>query len=179
MWAINRAEKIVADPTENNFRRAKYLNFFIHFVGDIEQPLHCATLYDEQFRQGDHGGNDYLIQSPMAKNLHQLWDRGVGLFIVDQNHYQFHYYQVQTIATRWMQDYPRTFFGTRLAVQSPEQWAQESYHIAITFAYTLPKNTAPSENYIEQGQQITREQIVLAGDRLADVLNHLYTLRYH
>ena len=173
VWAIARAEKIVSGKAENNARRAKYLSFLIHFIGDIHQPLHCAELYDDHFSHGDQGGNLYPIDSPMANNLHVLWDRGLGLFFSPKGNYQFHYYQVQKIALQWMHEYPRTFFAKQLQVQSPSLWAQESYHIATTFVYTLPLNAKPSDSYIQQGQVIVREQSVLAGDRLADVLNQL------
>ncbi|HLB56266.1 MAG TPA: S1/P1 nuclease [Coxiellaceae bacterium] len=175
VWAILRAEKIVADTKENNARRAKYLSFLIHFVGDIEQPLHCTTLYDTQFPQGDHGGNDYLIHSPIANNLHQLWDRGVGLFYSAPNNYQFHYLQVEKIATKWMNEYPTPFFAKQLAEKTPTQWAQESHQIAITFAYTLAENSVPSEMYISNAQPLVREQTVLAGYRLANLLNQLFS----
>lgn len=175
VWAIAHAEKIVTDTTDNNARRAKYLSFLIHFVGDISQPLHCATLYDNHFPQGDRGGNDYPINSPIAKNLHQFWDRGAGLFYSAPHDYQFHYRQVEKIAHRWMQQYPKTFFAAQLANQSVTQWAQESHQIAVTFAYTLPLNANPPETYISEAQVIAREQSVLAGDRLADILNQLFS----
>ena len=58
---IQRAEKIVPDTSQTLARRAKYLSFLVHFVGDIHQPLHCAILYDDQFphglRQPDCGEN--------------------------------------------------------------------------------------------------------------------------
>lgn len=174
VWAITYAEKIVADTKENNAQRAKILSFLIHFVGDIEQPLHCTTLYDTQFPHGDRGGNNYLIHSPIANNLHQLWDRGIGLFYSAPNNYQFHYLQVEKIATKWMNEYPTSFFAKQLAEKSPMQWARESRQIAVTFAYQLPLNATPSNDYIQQGQTIVREQSVLAGDRLADILNHIF-----
>lgn len=175
VWAILRAEKIIADTKENNARRAKYLSFLIHFVGDIEQPLHCTTLYDKQFPQGDRGGNDYVIHSPIANNLHQLWDRGVGLFYSAPNHYQFHYLQVEKIATRWMNEYPTSFFAKQLTEKPPMQWAQESHQIAVTFAYTMLQNTIPTEMYISHAQSLVKKQSVLAGDRLANLLNQLFS----
>lgn len=171
---ITRAEKIVSDTSQTPVRRAKYLSFLIHFIGDIHQPLHCTTLYNKQFLQGDRGGNLYPIHSPIAKNLHQFWDEGLGLFYSPPHLYAFKYNQVQAIATQWMSEYPRSFFAKQLSVQSPMQWALESHHIATTFVYTLPINTTPSNQYIQQGQTIVREQAVLAGDRLADVLNQLF-----
>lgn len=174
VWAIAHAEKIVSDMSQSPARRAKYLSFLIHFIGDIHQPLHCTTLYSKQFPEGDRGGNLYLIDSPIAKNLHQFWDEGLGLFYSPPHLYAFKYNQVEAIAKKWMTQYPRTFFAKQLSVQSPEQWALESHHMATTFVYTLPMNTAPSQEYIQQGKIIVREQSVLAGDRIADVLNRIF-----
>ncbi|OGT43214.1 MAG: hypothetical protein A3F13_06205 [Gammaproteobacteria bacterium RIFCSPHIGHO2_12_FULL_40_19] len=174
VWAIARAEKIVSDPSENNARRAKYLSFLVHFIGDIHQPLHCATLYDHQFLHGDRGGNDFPIASSVSNNLHWFWDEGVGLFASNPGQYQFHYYEIQTMANQWMKDYPRAYFTKQLQEQSPMQWAKDSHHIANTVVYQIQPNTKPSQTYIQNGQTIVREQVVLAGYRLADVLNRIF-----
>lgn len=175
VWAIAQAEKIVKNSAQNKYVRGQYLSFLIHFVGDVHQPMHCVTLYDHLFPHGDRGGNAYLIHSSIAKNLHQLWDRGLGLFVSSPGNYQYHYWQIQKIATQWMHLYPRAFFAKQLIVQSPKKWAQASYQIAVSFAYTLPPNTVPFDTYIKQGQVIVRKQCVLAGDRLADILNQLFS----
>lgn len=62
---------------QSSEKRAEALRFVVHFVGDIHQPLHCAT-------NGDRGGNcvplEYLGIDPAwsdgkyAPNLHQVWD---------------------------------------------------------------------------------------------------------
>lgn len=174
VWAITRAEKKVSDVSLNPHKRAMYLSFLIHFVGDSAQPLHCATLYSALFLHGDRGGNDYRIDSPIANNLHQLWDRGVGLFYSSRQQYLFHYFQVEKIANAWMNRYPKTVFAKQLAEQSPTQWAQDSHALAVTVAYAMPENTVPSSQYIQRSQEIVREQTVLAGYRLADILNHLF-----
>lgn len=171
VWAIERAEKIVFDASQNQYRRAKYLSFLIHFVGDIEQPMHCVTLYDRSFPTGDRGGNDYPIRSHIADNLHQLWDRGLGLFVNQHHHYQFHYHKIQKIAQEWVQRYPRALFKKQLLENNPKIWAEESKQIAMDFAYTLPCYAAPSQQYLNTGQTIAQKQIVLAGYRLADILN--------
>ncbi|OGT49040.1 MAG: hypothetical protein A3E82_01320 [Gammaproteobacteria bacterium RIFCSPHIGHO2_12_FULL_38_11] len=171
---ITRAEKIVSDISENNNRRAKYLSFLIHFVGDIHQPLHCITLYSKVFPEGDKGGNRFPVKTAISDNLHWYWDEGLGLFYSTPHHYQFHYYQIETIAKQWMADYPPSFFGARLSVMAPIAWAHESHQLAVTSAYQIQPNTTPSQTYIQQGQMIVREQVVLAGDRLAVVLNRVF-----
>ncbi|MCX7120709.1 MAG: S1/P1 nuclease [Gammaproteobacteria bacterium] len=171
---ITEAEKIVADKSEKNNRRAKYLSFLIHFLGDIHQPLHCTTLYDTTFPQGDEGGNRFQIKTAISDNLHQYWDEGLGLFYSAPGHYHFYYYQVETLAKQLMAEYPKSFFGARLGVMSPMQWAQESHQLAVTSVYQIQPNAVPTDAYIAQGQTVVREQVVLSGDRLAMVLNNLF-----
>lgn len=175
VWAIEHAEKVVGDTAINPHERALYLSFLIHFVGDIHQPLHCATLYDKQFPspRGDEGGNLYDIHSPIADHLHPFWDAGLGLFYSAPDQYRFRYNQVEIIAQQWMQAYPPASFGERVNVTSPMMWANESHAIAVNVVYDVPVNAAPSPAYVQAGQVIVQKQAVLAGDRLAAVLNKL------
>ena len=61
--------------------RAK-LSFLIHFLGDVHQPLHCATRFTaDDFPKGDRGGNDFMIKlsgHSSAVALHTFWDDLLG-----------------------------------------------------------------------------------------------------
>lgn len=58
------------------------LRLLLHFVGDLHQPLHGATLFDEIFPEGDRAGNFFPIYMGEAKtNLHAAWDSGTTFFI--------------------------------------------------------------------------------------------------
>lgn len=50
--------------------------FLVHLVGDIHQPLHTVSLWDNQFPKGDQGGNLFAISFQNISNLHALWDSG-------------------------------------------------------------------------------------------------------
>ena len=174
VWAIPEMERIILDPKSTQLERATSLSFLIHFVGDVHQPLHCVSLYSQSFSQGDRGGNLYRINAVSSYNLHGYWDQGVGLFYsAPHTPYVFRYQQIQVLAKQWMAEYPRAFFGVRLAEKSPAVWAKEGYNLAVTFAYTAPENTAPNNQYVQKGQALVHQQIVLAGYRLADILNQL------
>jgi S1/P1 Nuclease len=175
VWAIPEVERVISDPKSTQAERATSLSFLIHFVGDIHQPLHCVSLYSPQFPEGDRGGNLYRINTAVADNLHGYWDRGLGLFYRSPNRpYSFRYPQIEAMAKQWMAQYPRAFYGARLTEKSPQAWATEGYVIATTVAYATPQNAVPNEQYDLKGQVIVREQIVLAGYRLADELNRLF-----
>jgi hypothetical protein len=61
-----------------------------------------------------------------------------------------------------------------------KKWVMESHEIACTQVYgTLgepygAKNIKLTEKYVTEGQNTARRQIVLAGYRLAELLNDLY-----
>lgn len=133
----------------------KQLPHLIHWVGDVHQPLHTIAR--------DRGGNAfYLAKNPYGSNLHKFWDNGAGALYNVKN--------LKKTAQAWLNAYPPS--AEQLAQTDPMQWAQESYLLAVTQAYLdITPKTIPSQAYIEKTQIITKKQIVLAGTRLALILN--------
>lgn len=165
LWAIAQSEKILQDPKTSRYEKAIYLRFLIHFVGDVHQPLHCAERFSKAHPEGDHGGNDVVIQNRYAQNLHTYWDQGLGLF---RQKSIAHLARIITI------EYPPSYFGAELNDSDPQDWARESFALAKNFAYNIPENSVPSLAYNAQGQKIVAQQIALAGYRLANLLNTLF-----
>ena len=66
--------------TSTGQERAINLCWVLHLVGDLHQPLHCATLFCEQFPKGDKGGNDslYRLGARCIIKLHTYWDDLLG-----------------------------------------------------------------------------------------------------
>lgn len=68
--------------------QAIVLAFIVHMVGDAYQPLHTLAALDEHCEH-DRGGNGYCVEKSKGRgrqcktNLHQLWDRGFGVFESD------------------------------------------------------------------------------------------------
>lgn len=51
------------------------LRLLIHYLGDIHQPLHCATRVDKAYPEGDRGGNLFPLPNHYATDdLHAVWD---------------------------------------------------------------------------------------------------------
>lgn len=71
---------------EDKRDKAVILAFIVHIVGDAYQPLHTFAALD-QHCEHDRGGNGYCVGTangkPCESNLHQLWDRGFGVFDSD------------------------------------------------------------------------------------------------
>ncbi len=73
---------ILQTSTDKN-AQAQALRLIIHFVGDIHQPLHCATRISaaNPTAEGDRGGNLVKIRvADRDTNLHSYWDSGIGAF---------------------------------------------------------------------------------------------------
>jgi hypothetical protein len=173
-WAIKHCEKKLQNPAVSRRMQAHYLSFLIHVIGDAHQPLHCASLYSLRFPRGDAGGNAYLIQSPIAQNLHHLWDQGVGLFHLKGQKYPLSNRNITRLSRRIAKEYPVGVFSRALADHKVRDWTRESYEEASSIAYTIPYNSKPTSRYVTLGQRISAQRIALAAYRVATVLNHLY-----
>lgn len=169
VWAISEAQRILNDKNQNEKTATMYLNFLIHFVGDIHQPLHCGFKKDE-------GGNLYRLKGTFAKDLHQFWDEGLGLFYSHApKPYPFHYWEIEAIAKKWEAQFPVSFFKNQLQEKSPSQWALDNHQIDSSFVYQTPEDADPSQTYIQNGQLIVQKNTVLAGYRLANILNEIFS----
>jgi hypothetical protein len=190
---LKRALVVLEGGTDPYVRdQATALALIEHLVGDIHQPLHCATKYffSHGERRDDKGGNDeFVLNGPPGDpkfNLHAFWDsawratfdEATGNVVLDD---RFH-------ATNWLdpagvRDLAAQIdlLPAELKVDAPsdsfETWAQQSNKIARDFVY--PGITATDDKkycrlgstYVAQSRAIARAQLAAAGHRLADLLN--------
>lgn len=174
VWAINQASLTLQSQKSTFSEKSIALRFVLHFAEDVHQPLHAATRFSRRFPEGDSGGGLYLIRSAHAKNLHQLWDQGAGLFQLPHQAYPLKTKAVETLARQIMWQYPKTELETAAFDLNPKDWANQSYQIAKDFVYTTPYDAKPNETYLNQAQQVSARQIALAGYRLANLLNEIF-----
>jgi hypothetical protein len=146
------------DPRE----RLLALQFMLHFVGDLHQPLHAADDHDQ-------GGNREIVSAPgiHTENLHHDWDTEfVARLGADETDSANHLIARITDAKR-----------RQWARGTPVEWALESCSVAKTHAYGLlpapyePHHFQLAESYVLDAIGITAEQLSKAGVRLAFVLN--------
>lgn len=168
VWAVQQTEIVLQDSKADPFMQAWCLSFLIHITGDLHQPLHASTRLTSQYPQGDHGGNLFVIQGPY-KNLHQLWDSVLGMVPSGTTTKSV----IVAYANQWQKDYPESFFKDRIKITDPQVWANESLMMAKKDVYTLTENTTPSAEYLAKNQVIAKQQVVLAGYRLAYLLNEI------
>jgi hypothetical protein len=85
--AINKDPKNAVQALAKNYEdlkngspaaKAKALCWTLHLVGDLHQPLHCASLFNARHPTGDNGGNAIKVHGGGASELHALWDGLLG-----------------------------------------------------------------------------------------------------
>jgi hypothetical protein len=176
LQALTLERHILNDKDADPVARAKALCWVLHLVGDLHQPLHCVSLFDADFPQGDKGGNSIRIKnSDVARNLHSLWDGLLGQ-------------RGDLDAVAKTADESTTEFSAGVAEQAKdlkvEDWIKEGQKLAETVVYEgleLNNNgelltnvnrtsVTPDRNYLRRARDTARRQVVLAGDRLAGFL---------
>ena len=182
--ALRDNVKILKTSTDKN-AKAQALRFIIHFVGDIHQPLHCATRVDRAHPAGDEGGNKVTIKITDANgnlqsvNLHSYWDGGLESFPRGGPPPQFAQpplSQIPPAAALARQGNPPT--DPALKLNDPfnfQAWANESFSLAKSVAYNgMTNGTQPSAAYRNKGRKIARHRIAWGGYRLAALLNSIW-----
>jgi hypothetical protein len=144
-----------------------------HVVGDLHQPLHCVSSY-EYNSNGDAGGNKFKITSPdgdRPTNLHSFWDGGIGRAIGEERE-KGKAPNVEKVTDRWTTD--STLAPTSDAVKDldPMSWIKAGARLADRMVYgNLKAGDRPDMQYLFQSSDLCRKQAVLAGTRLAAILN--------
>lgn len=166
LWAIAEARKSVAAGDAPPAARAVALAALIHLVGDVHQPLHVASRYDAGHPGGDRGGNEVLLPAPWG-NLHQVWDRMGGLVRPPAS--SGPRLDAEAVG-RWAAKLlaaqpPDAEAGVSL---DPNAWADESRRLADQAVYPgIIAAQAPTAAYLERARTVAAERLVLAGVRLA------------
>lgn len=173
---------ILKTSTDKN-AQAQALRFIIHFVGDIHQPLHCATRVDSAHPQGDRGGNLVSIKVPVTggklktTNLHSYWDGGIGSFPkTGANFKPPALSKIGPAAARAKVGNPDT--DPDLKLNDPfnfQGWAAESLTAAKDTAYAGMTNGAkPNATYRSKALKVARKRVAWGGYRLAALLNTIW-----
>jgi len=175
--ALNDNLSILKNSTDQK-KRARALRFIIHFVGDIHQPLHCATRVSSAEPNGDHGGNFVIIKLPAGGvKLHSYWDGGLGTFPPAGPHFAPPpLSSIPAAAALAVKDNPAT--DPKLKLDDPfafQAWADESFALAKDVVYKgIQNGSSPDATYIKNGTRVARQRVAWAGYRLAALLNAIW-----
>jgi hypothetical protein len=135
-----------------------------HLVGDIHQPLHCATRISKVNPTNDHGGN--LIKTKPTPELHAFWDNVLG------KGETMNYLTAENVAMKLPA--ADSTLGDDTSV---DDWSAESFKLATADAYKNPpiaNGAGPytlTPAYKAKALQDADQRVALAGYRLAKLLN--------
>jgi hypothetical protein len=170
LYGLKQCEQTLADTNASPELRAVYLSWLIHLVGDIHQPLHCASFYGANYPEGDRGGNDFFVKpGPIGVRLHGIWDGMLGSSLNPRIAWNY--------ATELDAKFPKTALPELTRDPSPKAWSLESRELAIKSGYleghlagTTNDAAAPAlpAGYLKQAKAVAEKQGALAGYRLAD-----------
>lgn len=159
---IDEFRRELADPIMPRAERLLALQFLLHLVGDLHQPLHCSDDHDQ-------GGNRKRVVAPDHRpgTLHHYWDT---VFVANLGR------RPTAVARRLLATIsPRQ--RRRWRAGTPREWAMQSFRLAQAHAYgglPTPGRTGVyrlDAAYVNAATAAVRLQLQRAGVRLAYVLN--------
>jgi hypothetical protein len=169
---LKRLIAVVADTRAASRDRNEALKWVVHLVGDIHQPLHAAD-------NGDRGGNRVPValagvRTRGRENLHRAWDNDLVRLALHAPERQRPPADIDALALEARSLVDEAGQG------SPDSWALESNNLARNVAYhyrefacdRVPLDIVVlDQDYQQQAKAIVRERVLLAGARLAALLN--------
>ena len=168
--AINLCVSNLASAATTDTDKATALRYILHFVGDIQQPLHCSTEISAAHPGGDGGGNGFSLNGTYG-NLHSLWDSGGGYVGVTLSR-PLSTSGANTISNKVFECEALYPYSPTDGVQDPMDWAVEGLNLAETVCYVgITENSTPSSSYTNIAQATTKQRLAAGGHRLADLLN--------
>jgi hypothetical protein len=170
--------QVLADRSAPAAQRAQALNFLVHFVADIHQPLHCED-------NGDRGGNDIKVSFfGKPTNLHAIWDDAILEHATGLRTLVLNYRIDRDAARAEAEQLDRAIVPEQAARWAPPglvehlkdaavAWATESHQLArAVYAETLG-STRLDDGYETKEWPVVQIQLERAGRRLAELLNEI------
>ncbi|MFC9434232.1 S1/P1 nuclease [Nocardia sp. NPDC057030] len=152
--ALRRQTAILADRARPVADRRQALKFIVHFVGDINQPMHAGYARDR-------GGNEIKLQYlGRGTNLHAVWDSG----LLNTRHAS-DAEEVQRLLAL-----PAPALPPAQPDTDPIRWAEASCRIVLEPGVYPASNTIGDE-YTGQFLPVAESQLRLAGESLGQLLN--------
>ncbi|KAG5497052.1 hypothetical protein GH5_01579 [Leishmania sp. Ghana 2012 LV757] len=175
---IPMLQSALQNAASNSEIIAQSLALLIHFVGDIHQPLHNANMFSNQYPESDLGGNaqTVAIDSTGTKMLlHAYWDSmAEGKAGEDKSRplSKDDYKDLNEFVDYLEATYASTLKDAEKNLLNTTRISGESYDLAVKHAYPGAENGATlSAEYKTNAKLITERQVLLAGYRLAKMLN--------
>lgn len=174
--ARQELHRLELEPHPDHVRQCWWLYWIEHLVGDLHQPLHCASNFAILTDSGDAGGNLFLIvadpaQPTRTSRLHGYWDGGIGRAIatdkaqgLDPN--------INAVSKRWENTPSLRPTRQEAANSNIMAWIENGALLSDTVVYVgLTPNAPLPTGYADTNMGLCKKQAVLAGFRLAALLN--------
>jgi hypothetical protein len=169
---LERLVAVLADTRTSPRERDEALKWVVHLLGDIHQPMHAAD-------NADQGGNLVPValegvHTRGRESLHRAWDNELVRLVLHAPRGQQPPRDLDELAAEAANLEREVGRGT------PESWARESNNLARNVAYRYPGfacNRVPpgivvlDAAYLQDAELVVRERLLLAGARLATLLN--------
>jgi hypothetical protein len=158
--SLQRFEQVLKTPKASQQAKWQALAFYVHFVGDIHQPLHVGHHHDK-------GGNTVKLKwFGEETNLHTVWDRKMI------EHQQLSYTEYSVFLSHISDKQRQQWTG-----KNYYQWADESKALRGS-AYQLEQNDQGEDDlrfhYVFINKHIIEQRLQQAGSRLAEKLNRIF-----
>ncbi len=172
-------ESALTNPAVSDAEKAIHLAWFLHVAGDIHQPLHNGSRITDIEKEGDRGGNLFLLTGPDAPrqvNLHGYWD-GIFSRSIPRTGDKCDSDYIIPMAADFMKKHSFESFEKRFDLGNYNGWHMEAFTFLPTHVYTneLNRGTLPSDKYRATAFELSREQIVFSGYRMAETMNKILT----
>jgi len=168
-----RLEKQQSNPTPCDFDTGVEpcaLEFLVHYVGDVHQPLHVG--YGD-----DKGGNTVQITFfGESGNLHQVWDDFMIWRWEGNNTWAWGATQLET---QMKNPNETSDIKEYLANMDPIHWANESFQYVRDTCYNFTdskrRQSVPAlgQVYYDRNWPIVVQRLIAAGVRLGSLLNQI------
>jgi hypothetical protein len=183
---IKAKMRILSDSSNELRDRNEALKWIVHLVGDVHQPLHAASnvydsgVLDSEFSKDDRGGNHVPVvitgySSRGRLVLHKAWDNAfVDIALKLNGHASIPPATLAALA----KDAEK--LSVSIVSTPVSDWVLESHRLAKTVAYDfddfacrepVDADVTLSAEYRQRAASVVRERVVIAGARLAHLLN--------
>jgi len=173
---LKRLIGVLGDGHAAPRERDEALKWVVHLIADIHQPLHAAD-------NADHGGNLVPValegvHTRGRESLHRAWDNELVQLALHAHTHQQPPRDLELLAAEAHN------LEREVGQGAPDSWARESNNLARNVAYHYPGfacNGVPAgivvldAAYLGDAELVVRERLLLAGARLANVLNGALT----
>jgi len=176
VYGLQQSEMFILNKEEPDSVRAIFLSWLNHLAGDIHMPLHCGSLFNRVYPEGDRGGNDFWVEpDDKPAKLHKLWDNALGR--------DWEMRPALNNAILLETKIPQDSLPELDPAKDFRAWSIESNKLAFEKAYlecklkgSSRRENAPPlpEGYMADMKAVSERRIVLAGYRLAEKLKKYF-----